>query len=149
MNDLAVIERHARALMTAHGVGALPFEFDNSKRRLGATHLMTIGTTTLPKKITISKHYALILPVEEIRNTVLHEIAHALTPGEGHNWKWKRKAVEVGAKPERCATPSARPAAPIEGWCPACDVKVSENHRMPRVTYVHRTCRTVLTYRKV
>jgi predicted SprT family Zn-dependent metalloprotease len=144
--ELHEIEKHAKALMTAHGVGALPFEFDNAKRRLGATHLMRIGNTTLAKKITLSRHYAAILPPDEIRNTILHEIAHALTPGHGHDAVWRAACRKVGAKPERCAAPSAKPDAPIEGRCPTCEVKVSEHHRMPRSVYVHRSCRTRLVY---
>jgi phage FluMu protein Com len=149
MNDLFEIERQAKMLMTAHGVGSLAFAFDNSKRRLGAMHSLRVNGVHLPKKITISKHYALILPMEEIRNTVLHEIAHALAPGDGHGYRWKAKAREIGAKPERCASPSASPKAPIEGRCPKCDVKVSDHFRRPSRTYIHRTCRTVLIYRKV
>ena len=144
--DLIEIERHAKALMTAHGVGALEFAFDNGKRRLGATHTLRIGNTVLAKKITLSRHYAVLLPKEEIHDVILHEIAHALTPGHGHDAVWKAACRKVGAKPSRCAMPSARPAAPIEGRCPKCDVKVSEHHRMPRAVYVHRTCRTRLTY---
>lgn len=144
--ELQEIERHARALMTAHGVGSLGFEFDNAKRRLGATHTLRIGNTVLAKKITLSKHYAAILPADEIRDVILHEIAHALTPGHGHDAVWRNACRKVGAKPNRCAAPSARPTAPIEGRCPECDVKVSEHHRMPRAVYVHRTCRTKLVY---
>jgi predicted SprT family Zn-dependent metalloprotease len=88
-----------------------------------------------------------LLPEDEIRDVILHEIAHALAGHKaGHGPVWKAAARKVGAKPSRCAAPSARPPAPIEGRCPKCDVKVSEHHRMPRAKYVHRTCRTLLTY---
>ena len=144
--ELHEIEKQAKALMVAHGVGVLPFEFDNGKRRIGACHFIKIGTTMLPEKITLSRHYAMLLPKEEIHDVILHEIAHALTPGHGHDHVWKAACRKVGAKPSRCAVPSARPAAPIEGRCPKCDVKVSEHLRMPRALYVHRACRTLLTY---
>ncbi len=41
--------------------------------------------------------------IEHSKDTVLHEIAHALTgEGHGHNAVWKRTCVKVGARPERC-----------------------------------------------
>jgi predicted SprT family Zn-dependent metalloprotease len=58
------------------------------------------------KEISLSKHW-LHLPYEEIRDTVLHEIAHALAGTHdghfGHGRAWKRWCVEIGAKPERLA----------------------------------------------
>lgn len=146
--ELHEVEKQAKALMTAHGVGRLRFEFDGGKRRLGATHYVRANCgTVLAEKITLSKHYAVLLPKEEVHDVILHEIAHALAGyGHGHDHVWKAAARKIGAKPERCATPSARPPATIEGRCPKCDVKVSEHHRMPRSTYVHRTCRTRLEY---
>lgn len=145
--ELHEIEKHAKALMTAHGVGSLAFEFDGAKRRIGATHSVLVGNTWLAKKITLSRHYAVLLPKEEIHDVILHEIAHALAGHKAaHGPVWKAAARKVGAKPSRCTVPSARPAAPIEGRCPKCDVKVSEHHRMPRAVYVHRTCHTILTY---
>lgn len=41
-------------------------------------------------------------PLVEIRDTILHEIAHALTgPGHGHDLKWKKNCIKIGAKPNR------------------------------------------------
>lgn len=152
--NLTEIERNARALMTVHGVGSVPFAFDNGKRRLGATHFRNVGSqyspTWLPVKITLSRHYAMLLPEDEIHDVILHEIAHALAGKlANHGPQFMAMCRKVGAKPARCATPSASPKAPIEGWCPTCDKKVSEHHRMPRAVYVHRGCRTKLEYRRV
>ena len=50
---------------------------------------------------------------DEVRDTILHEIAHALVgPGHGHDAVWKAKCVEVGAKPEAAA---ATPTCPRAG----------------------------------
>lgn len=39
--------------------------------------------------------------IEDITNTLLHEIAHALMPKHNHNKFWKRKAIEIGCSGER------------------------------------------------
>ena len=140
--ELTEIERQAKALMTVHGVGYLEFAFDRGKRRLGATHILKIGNASIPQKITLSKHYAVLLGMDELRDVILHEIAHALTPGHGHNAVWKAAARKIGAKPERCAAPSAAPEHPIVGYCTkdGCGKVVVKMHRLPlRVSY-HRTC---------
>ena len=38
---------------------------------------------------------------ESVRNTVLHEIAHALTPGHKHDYIWRRQFVNLGGSGER------------------------------------------------
>lgn len=48
------------------------------------------------KTIILSNKYCYRLPAREVQDTILHEIAHALTPGHGHNRVWKRKALEIG-----------------------------------------------------
>lgn len=141
--NLTEIERHAKALMTAHGVGSLEFAFDGGKRRLGACHFLRIGNTTLPKRITLSRHYAVLIPKDEVHDVILHEIAHALAGHDaGHGPIWKAAARKIGAKDERCATPSARPVASVRGVCtnPDCEKVVSELHRLPQRVSFHSTC---------
>lgn len=42
---------------------------------------------------------------DQVEDTVRHEVAHAVTgPGHGHDLTWKRAAIKVGAKPERCGS---------------------------------------------
>jgi predicted SprT family Zn-dependent metalloprotease len=61
------------------------FDYDNAKRRAGCCHYDD-------EKITISKHLVLYNnSYDEIVNTILHEIAHALAPREsGHDYKWRK-----------------------------------------------------------
>ncbi len=71
------------------------FSFDRAKRRAGCCRYSK-------KEITLAKAYA---EQEElkIKNTILHEIAHALVgPKHGHNEIWKQKALEIGCDAERC-----------------------------------------------
>lgn len=46
--------------------------------------------------IILNAHHIDIHPSEEVENTILHEIAHALTPGHAHNGVWQAKAKELG-----------------------------------------------------
>lgn len=48
---------------------------------------------------------ALLIPVmtdEAIKDTIIHEIAHALTPGHNHDRIWKSKCIELGGNGQRC-----------------------------------------------
>jgi len=55
------------------------------------------------KTIRLSKHLLNNSPLKTIKNTILHEIAHALTPGQKHNDTWKQKAIQIGCDGKRCS----------------------------------------------
>ncbi len=38
----------------------------------------------------------------DFRDTVLHEMAHILTPGQNHNQNWKNVAIKIGCNGNRC-----------------------------------------------
>lgn len=119
----------ARTLMDQFGLSHVPFEFDGGKRRLGCTRFVRATGQILG--ISLSRHYTVLLPEDEIRDVILHEIAHALAGARnGHNYIWMRIAREVGAKPERCAAPTASPDTAIEGRCP--NGHTIGFHRMPQ-----------------
>jgi SNF2 family DNA or RNA helicase len=46
--------------------------------------------------IIINAHHVDIHPTNEVINTIRHEVAHALTPGHGHDEVWADKAREIG-----------------------------------------------------
>ena len=76
------------------------FEFSNRKTQVGTCFYSQ-------KKIVFSKWYVESHP-DEIEDTIRHEIAHALVgPDHGHDHVWRRKCIEVGAKPYTCVTPDA------------------------------------------
>lgn len=95
--DLAEARELALQLMKKHGLEyRWRFDFDNAKRRLGACHHEY-------NCITLSKHLVLLNDIDVVRNTILHEIAHALVdPKYGHNWVWRQKALEIGCDGNRC-----------------------------------------------
>jgi len=48
------------------------------------------------KTIYLSSTLVLLCKYGSVRNTILHEIAHALTPGHGHDAVWRRKCLILG-----------------------------------------------------
>ena len=44
-------------------------------------------------------HYA---PEHQVKDTILHEIAHVIAgPNAGHGWAWKQACLRIGAEPTR------------------------------------------------
>lgn len=80
------------------------FKFDSAKRRLGCCDYTR-------KTISLSRHYVELNYKENpqiIRNTILHEIAHALQYEEGsktgHNSRFYELCRQIGATPSRCCS---------------------------------------------
>lgn len=75
------------------------FSFESCKRSLGRCHYNA-------KKIALSKWYVELNEEEDIEDTILHEIAHALSftrhgkKGTGHGRLWKDICIEIGATPK-------------------------------------------------
>ena len=83
----------ARRLMDEHGLTGWTLAFGEARTRLGACHFRH-------HVIRISRTHALEGSEEQIRNTVLHEIAHAIAGhGAGHGPLWKATARRIGATP--------------------------------------------------
>jgi hypothetical protein len=60
------------------------------------------GRDSWAKTIELSLPFIQVAAVPEVMDTILHEIAHALTPG-GHTKAWKATAAAIGATPKRCS----------------------------------------------
>lgn len=91
----------ALSLMSEHGLNwpAWGFRTARSKNRLGFCQYNRFNGGM----IAFSKNY-LHLPYEEIRDTLLHEIAHAIAGHKaGHGPEWKRVCRQIGAKPNPSA----------------------------------------------
>ncbi|MFM8926697.1 MAG: SprT-like domain-containing protein [Rhodoluna sp.] len=89
------------------------FDFDNGRRRAGLC-------SYTDKKITVSRYLSLVHSVDDVRQTILHEIAHALTgPKEGHGKRWLATAKKIGYRNETYTGEEiAKEFAPYRGICP-------------------------------
>lgn len=120
-------------LMRENGLGGTGWSvgFDGARKRYG---LCDYGH----KRISLSKYLVELNDEDSVRGTILHEIAHALTPSyePSHGYAWRVNALRVGASPERCYDETV--VVPLEqrrkrwvGICPACG-KRHERARLPK-----------------
>lgn len=98
--DTNKAEKIALELMKKHGLikSYWTFKFDNAKRRFGSC-----DDRPSRKLITLSRTLTELNEEEQVRDTILHEIAHALVGNiHGHDSVWKAKALEIGCDGKRC-----------------------------------------------
>ncbi len=88
------------------------------------------------KQITLSVTYCLKASKEEIADTILHEIAHAIVgPKHGHDATWKAAAQQIGCTAERCHHVQHTPPR----WCGQCGC--GQQWERQRLTQRARTSR--------
>lgn len=95
------IEMVARFLMEEYGVGHLTLTFRKMTRTMGQF-------SARRRRIQLSTYFIARKSYRIMVNTILHEIAHALTPTHGHDLVWKQKAAEIGALPRATANDDLR-----------------------------------------
>lgn len=123
----------ATGLVAQHGLDGWTVTFDTAKRRAGVCHFAT-------RVIGLSAALTRLHDEVEVRDTVLHEIAHALVgPRHGHDAVWAAQARAIGSTGSRCLPADApRVQAPWVGVCRGGHVV--ERHRRPERVMACRTC---------
>ncbi len=87
----------ARELMDRHGLTDWSFRFNDAEKKLGVCRYRE-------KRILLSRGHAANGARDQVTDTILHEIAHALAgPRAGHGSDWKTVARQLGATPKSCA----------------------------------------------
>jgi predicted SprT family Zn-dependent metalloprotease len=123
----------ARELMQKHGIGHWDLKWINSHSYAGLCWTYHWHTTpSLSRgKIELSWNFFEVFSDFDIKDTILHEIAHALTPTPvqktstgrtrriQHGAEWKAKAKEIGCTGQRCVSETAaKPKSKYKGICP-------------------------------
>lgn len=90
MADLREVQHLALELIAHHLSSGWSFGFDTAKKRAGACNFTQ-------RRITLSRHLAERHSLDDMRQTLLHEIAHAqVGPGAGHGIEWRAAARALG-----------------------------------------------------
>jgi predicted SprT family Zn-dependent metalloprotease len=82
-------------------------------------------------------------------DTVLHEVAHALTRGDKHGARWKAKCLEIGARPDRNVEARVCPSIAYQYECSCCGKKVISISKIRKlILYVSKCCKAPLIFQK-
>jgi len=129
-----------RALMDANGLTL--WKIRVTKKKLSA------GTSFLKEKtIGLSSYYMDYVTDDVLRNTMLHEIAHAIDYEQrgysNHDNHWKRIAMRIGATPSRAVTQNKEYYATLpskyELVCSRCGYS-DPAFRQPKRNYICGRC---------
>jgi predicted SprT family Zn-dependent metalloprotease len=137
----------ALKLIQLHGLAAKgwTFKFDNARNRAGVCmHGRRV--------IGLSKYLLPHMKEAKVKDTILHEIAHALVGHKhGHDWTWQRKAIEIGCDGARCYDPKESfNAGAVDVLttqskyvltCPECGKKTPAHRRPKRDRACGNCCR--------
>lgn len=97
-------EKIARELIAEHlPEGRFKFGWGRFTRHYGRTKMIRKIMLGQKKEdvpwtgtIELNRQYVLLNVEERVRNTILHEIAHALNPGEAHGRQWVMTFIALG-----------------------------------------------------
>lgn len=139
-------QRLAEMLMAEHGLTAAgwTFGFSNATRAAGScqerSYNATSGTVKTVKRIKLSRHFVSAADSALVRETILHEIAHALVgPVEGHGPRWQTKVLELGGSSDRTCLIDLDIPGKWVGTCPGCG-HVWQLYRAPKGNKECRAC---------
>lgn len=150
--DLQTAEALALSLMREHGLKRMKFKFDNSVQRAAVCLRNRLSDMEPVERrqgtISVSKIYTEQWDEKHFVETVLHEIAHALTPLDyaSHGPEWRATALAIGSNGERCVTEEQMIEVPADHYkwikfCPNGHYTL-RLRKTQRVTSCGKCCKT-------
>jgi len=119
---LADAQRITRDLLAEHGLIGWDVSFNDRRRAAGLCDYAR-------KRIILSRPLMAQRTWDDTHKTIIHEIAHALTPGHKHDHVWQAKDIELGGRGTRCFEHSDDTAP----WIGTCSVgTVHPKYRAPK-----------------
>jgi len=136
--DLVAAQQLALDLMSEHGLAdeGWRFAWSNAKLQIGCAQIRRkrnprTGHVEKIKTIKLSRNLVSLNEEDEVRDTILHEIAHAIAGLEhGHDEVWKTVCRHIGARPMRLAGAEVKAsAARFVIVCCECQSILGRRHR--------------------
>lgn len=124
--DLEFAEMMAWEFLEEHGLTDEDWTFVWMNRKTA------LGTCNFARReIALSRVLTERNSEERVRDTVLHEVAHAIAGrAAGHGKEWQRIAISLGVEP-RMSSPGVSADHKWEGTCPNCGI-IAHQHRLTR-----------------
>jgi len=135
--QLADAQALAEQLMTQHGLSRWSFHFDRAKVRFGLCNFRD-------RVISLSRHLTELNHEAVIKNTLLHEIAHALVGlKHAHDKVWQAKAIEIGCDGARRYNAASinTPKLKYSATCASCQ-KIYQAQRVRKHVACGLCCKT-------
>lgn len=118
----------AEELMRRHGLIDWTFALNTRKRTLGICYETS-------RRIELSIRFVEHNDIDQVRDTILHEIAHALVGVDhGHDEVWRDMAFTIGANPRRTSRLGTMPPGEWQALCGGCGTLFSKHRKPKRLT---------------
>jgi len=153
--ELIKAQKLAKSLIEKHLSKNWIFKFDRGLKRAGSTQVKR-NITSEQLKITLFKTLTLNRSEDEVKNTILHEIAHAKQYElrgtiYGHDEDWKRIFLSLGGDGEKYFNNKEAVQKNYKwiAYCSKCNKNVGGWFRKPkRICLIHKNCGGVIIIKK-
>ncbi len=146
MASLIQTQLEANALLREHGLAAQGWTFvwDYARKRGGQCNYSR-------KTISMSKYLVPLWDADQVRETLIHEVAHALCgPGYGHGRVWQLQARAIGFQRGTRTHSNETVPGRYLAICDHCGVEVMRKHRMSPAMrqgrHIHASCRRAVRW---